>query len=187
MIQNILYNKCNVWLIVIHCSVHFNEFFFLDSDGANSQIKLSKWCFFSYHVSPTAWFLLRLTLCHYLIFIIWSSWFPLLMYISLGYNRKLENRITTISTELVPLSTKSPLNTYGLSVEGRPFWKQGNWVIAHFCKTHIEHTWMCIDSLLKRDNFENKELVSLSWRENYVYMIVHITGKVLILNGKASN
>ena len=35
--------------------------YFLDSDGANSPITLSK-CFFSYHVLPTAWFLQGLTL-----------------------------------------------------------------------------------------------------------------------------
>ena len=60
----------------------------------------------------------------YLIFIMWSSWFPLLMYISFGYNKKLANKMTTISIELFPLSTKSPLKIYGLSTEGRPFWNK---------------------------------------------------------------
>jgi hypothetical protein len=43
------------------------------------------------------------------------------MYISFGYNKKLANKMTTISIELFPLSTKSPLKIYGLSTEGRPF------------------------------------------------------------------
>ena len=67
--------ECYLPLKCSFFSVHFNEIitqstnmtwkilsFFLDSDGANSKITLSKWWVFSYHISPIAWFLQRLTL-----------------------------------------------------------------------------------------------------------------------------
>ena len=75
---NKIFEKLGFWqsylLLKYSFSVHFNGIitqfikmlwkivsFFLDSDGAKSKIKLPKCCFFSYHVSLTAWFLQGLT------------------------------------------------------------------------------------------------------------------------------
>ena len=50
-------------------------FFFLYSDGANSQITLTNGGFFSYQVSPTAWFLQRLTFnTHNYFFSFWKHY-----------------------------------------------------------------------------------------------------------------
>lgn len=60
----------------------------------------------------------------YLRFTIWSSWFPLLRWTSLGYTSWKANRISRISMESFPRSTKSPLKTYGVSNDGKPFWRK---------------------------------------------------------------
>ena len=38
-----------------------------------------------------------------------------------GLSRNIANSTMTTSSDWLPRSTKSPLNTYGLSVDGRPF------------------------------------------------------------------
>lgn len=57
----------------------------------------------------------------YLRLMIWSSWFPRLRCTSPGYTSRKEKRMRRISMESLPLSTKSPLKTYGVPWDGIPF------------------------------------------------------------------
>lgn len=63
----------------------------------------------------------------YLRLTMWSSWFPLFRWTWLGYTSRKPNRMSRISKEFLPRSTKSPLKTYGFSEDGKPFWGLG-WV-----------------------------------------------------------
>lgn len=57
----------------------------------------------------------------YLAFMIWSSWLPRLRNTPPGNTSRQASRSRNTSSPFFPRSTKSPLNTYGFSVEGRPF------------------------------------------------------------------
>lgn len=57
-----------------------------------------------------------------LAFITVSSWFPLFKYTPPGNTRRHDSSSNKTSKLFFPRSTKSPLNTYGFSGDGSPFW-----------------------------------------------------------------
>lgn len=86
----------------------------------------------------------------YLKFIMWSSWFPRFKATAVGFNINNDNKIVKTSMLCPPLSTKSPLNTYGLSIDGNPFCKKKN---SNFKTCHLLTLYKIMD---KSSNFPCK-------------------------------
>uniref|UniRef100_A0A182TLJ3 Uncharacterized protein n=1 Tax=Anopheles melas TaxID=34690 RepID=A0A182TLJ3_9DIPT len=61
----------------------------------------------------------------YRAFITVSSWLPRLRNTPPGNTRNVQSSSSSTSSPFLPRSTKSPLNTYGFSGDGSPFWKSG--------------------------------------------------------------
>lgn len=73
----------------------------------------------------------------YRLFSMGSSWFPRFRKTAEGCAKRQESRMTNTSMELLPRSTKSPLNMYGLNMSGRPFWNtKTKWRICQFVQQY---------------------------------------------------